>query len=188
MENLRELTTKELILKSAKKSFISKGYDNSRTKDIAINAGVSEALLFKYFKSKEGLFWEFQKYEIQQMERDIFKGFEDIKSPMQILLMIGKGLLEADEHTPKTICTLGEILRLHQSKFIMTFEHEEELIDEILVPIIKKGQSVGEICDTNPKELGRVYWRFILGSLMNKYHFNSKTPNTYMDIISKIFK
>ncbi|MGL5327674.1 MAG: TetR/AcrR family transcriptional regulator [Peptostreptococcaceae bacterium] len=48
MEQTSVVNTKIQILESAKKSFSVKGYEKSRTREIAKNADVSEALLFKY--------------------------------------------------------------------------------------------------------------------------------------------
>lgn len=188
MEQTTSNNTKKIILESAKNSFSSFGYEDSRTKDIAKNAGVSEALLFKYFKSKEMLYSAVQKYQIQQLEGNILKIYEDIKSPIEILMVLGKGLLEPDENTPDIICKVGDILRVNQFKFIMTNEHIEEFIDEVLVKLIIEGQKKGEICDKNPKDMAVVYWRFILGSFMSKHYFNSETTDSYMRVILNIFK
>ncbi|HEY1973906.1 MAG TPA: helix-turn-helix domain-containing protein [Pseudonocardia sp.] len=57
-ERLR-LTTqarRELILEAARSVFVQHGYSGSRTKMIAQAAGVSEALVFSHFDSKDALF------------------------------------------------------------------------------------------------------------------------------------
>jgi len=47
--------TKDLIITSAIQAFYENGYQITSTKSISQAAGVSEALIFKYFKSKAGL-------------------------------------------------------------------------------------------------------------------------------------
>jgi AcrR family transcriptional regulator len=49
-------TTEELILRSAIKVFISKGFEGARMQEIANHAGINKALLHYYFRSKEKLF------------------------------------------------------------------------------------------------------------------------------------
>lgn len=49
------LSRKEKIVKEALALFSTKGYGETSTKLIAKNAGVSEALIFKHFKSKDAL-------------------------------------------------------------------------------------------------------------------------------------
>lgn len=188
LESKKELSTRELILESAKQSFMTKGYDKSRTKEIAENAGVSEALLFKYFKNKEGLYQEFQYYAFDLTTETLLNELKIYKSPLDALLAFGKGLLEPDENTPHNIYLLSEIFRLHQLKFTMTLEHSNLFIEKVLAPIIREGQSIGEICDKEAKALAEIYLRFILGSSISKHYFNSSTPDNYMDIILKIFK
>jgi AcrR family transcriptional regulator len=43
------------ILEAALNVFSKKGFDGARTKEIASEAGISEALVFKHFKSKESI-------------------------------------------------------------------------------------------------------------------------------------
>ncbi|HET7657090.1 MAG TPA: helix-turn-helix domain-containing protein, partial [Bacillales bacterium] len=51
-----ELTEKQWrILESATKVFAEKGFEKSRTADIAKAAGVAEGTIFRYFKSKKDL-------------------------------------------------------------------------------------------------------------------------------------
>ena len=61
------MTSHSKIEQAALQLFGEKGYDNTSTALIARQAGVSEALLFKYFLSKEKLF----EYLIKQGFRRI---------------------------------------------------------------------------------------------------------------------
>ncbi|MBD1427480.1 TetR/AcrR family transcriptional regulator [Sphingobacterium arenae] len=49
------LSRKEKIMKVALSLFATKGYVDTSTKEIAIGAGVSEALIFKHFGNKDSL-------------------------------------------------------------------------------------------------------------------------------------
>lgn len=49
---------KLLILETALDVFAQKGFSGARTKEIAKEAGVSEAILFRHFKNKENLYVE----------------------------------------------------------------------------------------------------------------------------------
>jgi len=48
-------TAQQHLLDSAQQLFAERGYRGTTTKDIAENAGVSENLIFRYFKSKSEL-------------------------------------------------------------------------------------------------------------------------------------
>ena len=45
-----------VILDAAREAFLSSGYGGARTRDIALRAGVNEALLFRHFATKEEIF------------------------------------------------------------------------------------------------------------------------------------
>ncbi len=51
-----DISTEERIKEAAKKVFLEKGFDGTKTRDIAQEAGINTALLNYYFRSKEKLF------------------------------------------------------------------------------------------------------------------------------------
>ncbi len=53
--NERKTSRKERIVNEARRLFAEKGYVDTSTKEIAVNAGVSEALIFKHFSNKDAL-------------------------------------------------------------------------------------------------------------------------------------
>jgi AcrR family transcriptional regulator len=53
---LKSSNTEQAILEAAEKIFIQKGYTEARTTEIAEAAGVNNALLHYYFRTKEALF------------------------------------------------------------------------------------------------------------------------------------
>jgi AcrR family transcriptional regulator len=48
--------TREAILAAARERFAAHGYDRTRIRDVATDAGVDAALVHYFFKSKDGLF------------------------------------------------------------------------------------------------------------------------------------
>lgn len=55
-KKITDTSTEEKIKAAARKLFTQKGYDGTRTRDIAEEAGINLALLNYYFRSKEKLF------------------------------------------------------------------------------------------------------------------------------------
>lgn len=83
--------TKERILEEAVDIFIREGYAASRTNEIAKAAEVSEATLFKYFKSKQGLLDSVVSVFLDQISEKIIVGpldkiFEDNKTEPPIVM------------------------------------------------------------------------------------------------------
>src|SRR5579862_219686 len=78
--------TKAVILKAAERIYAENGLAGARTDAIAAAAGVNKALLYYYFKSKEGLYQSVvgsQLQEFQQQAREILSA----KDPAGPVLM-----------------------------------------------------------------------------------------------------
>ena len=75
---------RDLLLDAARELFVSQGYANTATRDIALKAGVSEALLFRHFGNKATLF-----------EKAAFEPFETFISEF-----VAAWRARTDPHTP----------------------------------------------------------------------------------------
>ena len=90
------MTKKELILKKSLELFSSKGFKATSTRSIADSAEVSEGLIFKHFKSKNGLLSELLKIGASKSTPEIqkIKNSEDpkvvISSCIKLFLNIKK--------------------------------------------------------------------------------------------------
>ena len=75
------MTKKELILKKSLELFSSKGFKATSTRSIADAAEVSEGLIFKHFKSKNGLLSELLKIGASKSTPEIqkIKNYEEPK-------------------------------------------------------------------------------------------------------------
>ncbi len=63
--------TKEKIIEATIKIAMNKGFANTRTMDIAVEAGVSEGLIFKYFPTKNHLFTIIINDNIQRLKSGV---------------------------------------------------------------------------------------------------------------------
>lgn len=80
----------EQLLESALKLFTSKGFHGTSTAAIASNAGVSNGILFHYYKSKDSLIQRlYQSVKAEQIEF-ILVGVGDAEEPREKLRIIWK--------------------------------------------------------------------------------------------------
>jgi len=63
---------KQEILEAALNVFSKKGFDGSRTKEIAVEAGVSEATVFKYFPTKQNILSSLIRPVIESIAKPLF--------------------------------------------------------------------------------------------------------------------
>lgn len=104
--------TDDKILKAAENEFFTKGFDGARTTAIAEKAGVTHAMLHYYFRTKEQLFGEVLKRNIDNMYKVMFSVFVQDERPFSERLAEGVGshfdILAANPLLPRFI--LKEIL------------------------------------------------------------------------------
>ena len=78
---------KEIILQSALKLFAEQGYRGTSTVQISQHAGVSEALIFRHYKNKEGLLSAIMDNAKEKIT-SIVEGFADYNSPKEKLKLV----------------------------------------------------------------------------------------------------
>ncbi len=66
------LSSRERIIKAARKAFAERGHDGVSMSEIAQMASVKKALIYYYFPSKEDLFYEVWQYSINELEDHVF--------------------------------------------------------------------------------------------------------------------
>jgi len=72
-----KLSSRERIIKAARKAFAERGHDGVSMSEIAQIAGVKKALIYYYFPSKEDLFYEVWQYSIDELEDHVFSETRD---------------------------------------------------------------------------------------------------------------
>ncbi|WP_058302617.1 TetR/AcrR family transcriptional regulator [Gorillibacterium timonense] len=174
------------ILNAALDLFVKNGYGATRIVDIVERATISMGLLFHYFGSKEQLYHEL-----------IRKGYDTINfdltgegSPMTIFGGIAERIfkqLEEEPNTGKLFVLLGEALRNDSipaaSKELMAHIH---LVDRS-VPLIEKGQALGEIRQGDSLALALVFWDAIQG-IAERVAVNPEMPSPEVNWILAILR
>ena len=87
--------TKEALLDAAIELFAERGYDRTTVRDIAGRAGVNQALLFRYFGSKEALF----AAVIARSSRDQLAG----SPPEAVFARVLRAMLDKDHQAEPAI-------------------------------------------------------------------------------------
>jgi len=73
MESMPDkISTRNRILRAARKAFAERGRDGVSMSEIAREAGVQKALIYYYFPSKEDLFYEVWQYSLDELEEHVF--------------------------------------------------------------------------------------------------------------------
>ena len=77
------------ILRCAIRVFARKGYHGATTKSISLEAGVAEALIYRHFSSKKGLFTEAVRRTSERLVNGLERAFEEnLDDPMKAMQAI----------------------------------------------------------------------------------------------------
>jgi AcrR family transcriptional regulator len=81
------------IIRAAKQVFVRKGFSATTTRELAAAAGVSEALLFKHFPSKETLYSAILKSSFENEGSKIAERLRSLKSSTSTLVFLVRDLV-----------------------------------------------------------------------------------------------
>jgi hypothetical protein len=136
---IEESSTEEKIMQSARRIFASKGYEGTKTREIAADAGVNLALLNYYFRSKEKLFQLVMKENMQQflgvVGNIIHHKDSSLKKKLESLTANYIDMLL--QHPELPLFVIGEI-KHKPAHFIQTLEEKLHLENSVFFKQIKK--------------------------------------------------
>ncbi|MGL5380248.1 TetR/AcrR family transcriptional regulator [Clostridium sp.] len=167
--------------------FVQKGYAGTKTSEIAKELGISEGLFFHYFPTKESLYIELVKLGVQGTE--IFEG--DIDNPYEYLFQILKEFLERTKMNRRVAKMFILVDRAQNKETTPPAVYEvakQVIIIEASVPIIEKGQSLGQFRDGDPLALSYAFWNAVQGNmeeLARKDEMPVPEPDWLMAILKK---
>ena len=156
---------RQQILDCSLDMFISRGYEATRIRDIAAALGISVGLFFNYFESKEAIYEELVKLGLSGPVSVMALNTEDV-DPLMLFEQMAAAIFEA----LKTYSLTGKmfLLMAQAMRTESTPEGVKRLIaglDSVtpLVPVVRKGQALGEIKDGDPVALILAFWGAVQG-------------------------
>lgn len=182
----KEQRRREIIFKGLE-LFVQKGYAGTKTSDIAKELGISEGLLFHYFPTKESLYLELVKLGVQGTE--VFQ--EDIENPYEYLFNILKEFFErtkVDRMTAKMFILVDRAQNKETTPPAVYEAAKQVSIIEASVPIIEKGQSMGQFREGDTLALSYAFWNALQGNmeeLARKDEMPVPEPEWLMAILKK---
>lgn len=135
------------ILIAAIRVFARGGFHGATTKEIAAEAGVAEALIYRYFESKQALFVEAMRLTASRMIRDVEAIFEKNRDAPDAaigeILLYFKTTIEQHEEFAKMV-------------FVITAELDNPQIRDIYLPFQEAALTSIENAISRWKEEGRI--------------------------------
>lgn len=165
-EQLKQIRDKrrEQIMNAALKVFAKKGFIGAKTNMIAKEAGLSEGLLYKYFKSKDELFVSLVLKAVEGSKSALKSVYQFPGSPLQQLRSLSEHILDEENQDYFLLIhqtRIGEGIP-DQAKELMK-QYSTKRYSEQLVPLLKKGQESGEFAAGDTSELAANYLKVLSG-------------------------
>ena len=128
---------------------------------IAAEAGISEGLIFRYFKSKDELFTTL----VQELIEEAKKETENLKylpgSPFEQIKALTTGMLdESSKYAFMLILRARKAGEISEEAARILEQHSEDVILDRLIPIVVQGQEAGQFSPGDPRKL--LAWYFYI--------------------------
>lgn len=185
---------KKQLLEVATRLFAQQGYAATTTRQIAGECGVTEAILFRHFPTKEELYWEV--IEAKRASRGFLEKLTEIldsnKSPMEVCIAIAKDRLERNFSDPTmTRLLLFSTLENHELSYRFYRNFIAEYHDH-LVEYIEKRISEGVFRPVDPllaarSFLAMIFYHFLIQELFGAKRIQAFDPDRLSRHIAEIW-
>ncbi|MCR5267954.1 MAG: TetR/AcrR family transcriptional regulator [Lachnospiraceae bacterium] len=165
---------REQIRMKALELFVTKGFSETKISDIAGELKISVGLLFHYYESKEQLLMELVQFGVEGT-----KAAEQVPKddPAGYFRMFLTGLFQSAKENP-WICQMFVLMSQARSPGAPEAIRKVALsVDQIekSVPVIQKGQELGQFRDGDPLVLSNAFWCSVQG-IMEQHLISPDIP------------
>jgi AcrR family transcriptional regulator len=165
------------ILQCSLDMIISRGFEAMKIRDIAQKLNISTGLFFNYFESKEQVYEELVKLGLSgpagvlELTKNNIAPIDLFEKMTDVIL----GALKADTFTGKMFLLMFRAMQRDSVP-----EKVKRLLEEFdpvtpLIPVIQRGQALGQIKPGNPVALIITFWGALQGVAQN-YALDERIP------------
>ncbi len=187
-EQQREDRRKEILI-CGLDMIVNRGYEATKIRDIAEKLHISTGLFFNYYKSKEKLYEELVKQGMRGPQSMIDLCREDI-APIKLFEKMTRVIFEAVRAHSYTAQFFVLMIQAHQMENLPASVKKLVVhmdMFTMFVPIVEKGQQLGQIKEGDPRELLAAYWGAMQGTV-ECYSLCSNWPLPQSDWVVDILR
>ena len=160
---------KKQIIDASIRVFSKKGFQGTKTIEIARAAGISEATIFKHFKNKDDLYKQIVNRQMKVHSEELHALYAQIKNIKELLKALTVKAIEDVEKDPNFM-RLMLYSSLDDRKFAITFAEESLFVKiEEFTAIIKKGIKSGEFRNVNPQLAVQSFSNMVAGYCISQF-------------------
>lgn len=151
------------ILDAALRLFDEQGYSNTKISDISEKAGISKGLVYRYFRSKEEIF-----FALRDKLDDCIDECFSVPSALEAIRLFSLRLLSYpyyNEYVPPLRVYFSALVRGEVSLDAEENPIREDFGREYFGSLFKRGQEEGVFKEGDSQLFGDIYWKYLLGCL-----------------------
>ena len=183
---------RKTILETAVKLFAVNGLAGTKISRIASDAGMSQGLMYHYFRSKEEIYVALIRHAFSRMNTAVralealpVTAREKIETAI-VQLLHGFDASEASGYYHLLIAQATASQAIPDAAAAI-IERQGKVPYQVMARIIADGQAKGELCNHDPDELALVFWTTIKGLALHRVTHGSGVKMPDPDMLMKIF-
>lgn len=160
---------REQIKQAALKEFARRGYAATKTSVIAAEAGISEGLIFRYFKTKEELFTTLVMELMGEAKKETGDAQLYPGSPYEQMKVITEAMLEeSSKYAFMFVQRARKADNIPEEASRILDQNSVDVLLNRLVPVMIKGQQAGEFREGDPMRLLAWYLHIVNSLIMEE--------------------
>jgi AcrR family transcriptional regulator len=180
------------ILSSALTLFATKGLAATKISDIAVKSGMSQGLIYHYYKSKEEIFTWLIGSAMQKMNEAALNLEKLPVSAKEKIIIAIEGLLNGFDQNADTanyyfLITQTALSEAYPEEAKEIIKTQNDVKYEVITRILKQGQMDGTIINHDAKEMATMFFSSINGLALNKAIYGSRFKMPAPTIILSMF-
>ena len=182
---------RDKIIQTACAMFSERGFRGTKTKDLAKQAKISEALLFRHFPDKKMLYEAMLAYKMEEQFPPLLEGLSVDDRPERVLPLLALRITQQNLADPSLMrLLLFSALEGHELSDLF-FQRKTLPILAFLKDFFKRGIDTQAVKSGDPELMARAFLALIFGYLQTRVLFRvpallkrtlQKTLQTYVEI------
>jgi len=183
---------RDQILSSALLLFATKGLSATKISDIAVKTGMSQGLIYHYYKSKEEIFTWLIGSAMEKMNEAALN-LENLQvSAKEKIIIAINGLLKGFDENENTanyyfLITQTALSEAYPEEVREIIRTQNDVKYEVIIRILKQGQMEGTIKNHDAQEMATLFFSSINGLALNKAIYGDRFKMPDQNILLSMF-
>lgn len=143
----------EAILARAIEAFAKDGFQNADIQAVAAKAGVGYGTVYRYFRTKEDLFWHATYAVLERLDAHLRESIRECPAAIDALRAAGLAYARFFEANPQYLGVFVESRAEFHGRIPPSHQAFHEEMEQLFVKVVERGIAAGEIRPVDPRSV-----------------------------------